>query len=76
MEKKSVLDFFFLVDNIQIHFDKALLREIIFSYKSFPTEIIFMDSKNNFSFIRLHYFQYGAALCRLVGNTDKKALVC
>lgn len=68
MEKKNVLDFFLWFDNIQIHFDKALISGIIFLYIPFSTAVIFMVSKNNFSIIS-NVMQY---LYRLVGNTEMK----
>lgn len=42
----------------------------------FPTAVIFRDSKDNFIFICRYYFEYNAALCRLAGNVEMKALVC
>lgn len=42
----------------------------------FPTAVIFRDSKDNFIFICRYYFKYNAALCRLAGNVEMKALVC
>lgn len=75
MEKKNVLDFFLWFDNIQIHFDKALISGIIFLYIPFSTAVIFMVSKNNFSFICQYYFKCNAVLIQASGKHRNETLV-
>lgn len=72
----SVSDFFFLVDNIQTHFDKALMSEIVFLYMHFSYSSYFHGFKEQLQFHMKYYFKYNAALCRPVGNIEMKALVC
>lgn len=70
---KSVLNFlFFLVDNIQAHFDNVLMSEIIFLYIPF-SDSCFHRFKGQFQFHMPILFQI---LYSLVGNIEMKVLVC